>query len=63
MATRIQKQKTKTGICEAHLHNKDDNKKRKVKWHPVCGMWICDECDDVVLIAMATVNKKQKIKH
>lgn len=54
-----QKQKTKEGICEVHLYNNDDKKKRNVKWNTQCELWICKNCDDVVLIAMATVGKKQ----
>lgn len=53
--------KIKTGICEVHLYNYDDNKKRKVTWRGECTLWICSKCDDPVLIAMASINKKNTI--
>lgn len=54
-----QKQKSTIGICEVHLYNYDDKKKRRVKLFPQCGLWVCKNCNDTVLIAMASVAKKQ----
>ena len=56
------KVKTKNGVCEVHLYNNDDNKNRNVKWSIDCQMWICDKCDDVVLKATATINKRIELK-
>lgn len=62
MSQKSKKQKIKTGVCEVHLYNEDDNKKRKVKWSPECGLWVCDECNDPLLKVMASVSKKNKNK-
>jgi len=57
------KQKTKKGICEVHFYNRDDNKKRQVTWYPECKLWVCKECNDTVLKATASINKKNQLTH
>lgn len=52
------KQKSKTGICEVHFYNHEDSKKRMVKWHPELQMYVCAKCNDPVLKATASINKK-----
>lgn len=59
MAESAKKQKDKIGICEVHFYNNDDRNKRKVKWVSQYELWVCAECDDTILIAMATIGKKQ----
>lgn len=54
--------KVKTGICEAHLYNQGDKKKRNITYHPECKLWICNDCDNTVIKAMATVNKNIELK-
>lgn len=59
---KAKKQKSKIGICEVHLYNYEDKKKRRVKYFPQCGLWVCKNCDDTVLITMASITKKQENK-
>lgn len=59
MEQNMPKQKEKIGVCEVHLYNYDDKERTKVKWHPQSELWVCGKCDDPVLIAMASVGKKQ----
>ena len=53
------KQKIKTGACDIHFYNHNDKKKRKVKKDSQSGLWVCNNCQDPVLIAMASISKKQ----
>lgn len=52
----------KTGRCDVHFYINNDSDKKKVKWFPHCAFWVCEKCDDIVLMAMATIAKKQKSK-